>query len=288
MSEAGKVFDLFQNLLMRDKTIAFIGDSLGLQQFNSLMCMVTSGVGGENLEFQHVGCEYGLVFPLGAFRPSGFAYRFPKTNTTILNYWSVNLCDLVPINDGSGDVAMHLDRPPAFITKFLHTFDVLVLNTGHHWNQLKFTENRWVMYVDGKPNEDKRIAEIANAKNFTIYSLVRWLDLQIVSHPGLKVFFRTLSPPHYLNGDWESGHGCENTVPLSNGSEVTRDGSMDQIVEGAVRGTKIKILDITALSQLRDEAHVSPSRFDRNRSDCLHWCLPGVPDTWNEILLAQI
>jgi hypothetical protein len=22
--------------------------------------------------------------------------------------------------------------------------------------------------------------------------------------------------------------------------------------------------------------------------DCSHWCLPGVPDSWNELLYAQI
>ncbi|KAJ8629865.1 hypothetical protein MRB53_023188 [Persea americana] len=31
------------------------------------------------------------------------------------------------------DYAMHLDRPPAFLQHYLHRFNVLVLNTGHHW-----------------------------------------------------------------------------------------------------------------------------------------------------------
>lgn len=61
-------------------------------------------------------------------------------------------------------------------------------------------------------------------------------------------------------------------------------------MEGAVKGTRVKILDITALSELRDEAHIS--HYSRKASeginDCLHWCLPGIPDTWNELLYAQI
>ncbi|OMO56088.1 PC-Esterase [Corchorus olitorius] len=56
-------------------------------------------------------------------------------------------------------------------------------------------------------------------------------------------------------------------------------------VASAVRGTKVKILDITSMTQLRDEAHVSCNKTGDN--DCLHWCLPGVPDTWNELLVAQ-
>jgi hypothetical protein len=35
-----------------------------------------------------------------------------------------------------------------------------------------------------------------------------------------------------------------------------QDGSSDRLVEGAVKGTAVKILDITAVSQLRNEGHI--------------------------------
>ncbi|KAK6287272.1 hypothetical protein POUND7_013451 [Theobroma cacao] len=275
---------------MQDKTIAFIGDSLGRQQFQSMMCMASGGE--ESPEVEDVAREYGLVKPRGAKRPDGWVYRFPNTNTTILYYWSASLSDLVPINgtDRASDVAMHLDRPPAFLRRFLHRFDVLVLNTGHHWNRGKLTANRWVMHVNGKPNDNKELEDVRNAKNFTVHNVVRWLDSQLPSHPRLKTFFRTISPRHFHDGDWNTGGTCNNTVPLTGGSEVLQDESIDRVVESAVRGTKVKILDITAISQLRDEAHMSgySIRPTQGINDCLHWCLPGVPDTWNELLIAQI
>lgn len=275
---------------MQDKTIAFIGDSLGRQQFQSLMCMAT---GGEmSPEVEDVGKEYGLVKARGAKRPDGWAFRFPNTNTTILYYWSSTLADLVPINstDPRSNVAMHLDRPPAFMRKYLHRFDVLVLNTGHHWNRGKLTANRWVMYVNGKPNDDSKLVSMGGAKNFTAYSISKWLDSRLPYLPRLKAFFRTISPRHFRNGDWNTGGSCDNTTPLTEGREVLQDQSSDEVVEGAVKGTRIKLLDITAISDLRDEGHIShySVRATGGINDCLHWCLPGIPDTWNELLAAQI
>ncbi|KAH8502667.1 hypothetical protein H0E87_014102 [Populus deltoides] len=275
---------------MQDKTIAFIGDSLGRQQFQSLMCMATGGEWRADVE--DVGKDYGLFKPRGAIRPNGWAYRFSNTNTTILYYWSSTLADLEPLNitDKATDVAMHLDRVPAFMRQFLHQFDVLVLNTGHHWNRGKITANHWVMYVNGKPLKDRRLMAVGNAKNLTVHSVARWLDSQLPSHPRLRAFFRTISPRHFRNGDWNTGGNCDNTTPFTGGSEVSQDESSDPVIAAAVKGTNITLLDITALSDLRDEGHISrySVKATAGVNDCLHWCLPGIPDTWNELLVAQI
>ncbi|XP_021274029.1 protein trichome birefringence-like 14 [Herrania umbratica] len=270
---------------MQDKTIAFIGDSLGRQQFHSLMCMATGGE--ESPEVKDVATEYGLVKRSGAMRPDGWAYRFPTTNTTILFYWSSTLCRLERINntDPDSSFALHLDRVPTFLRKFLHRFNVLVLNTAHHWIKAKFIANRWVMYLNGKPIKNGMLMDMMNVKNFTVHRMVKWLDSQLPLHPGLKAFFRTRSPRHLDNKG-----NCNNTTPLTGGSEVIQEGSSDKIVETAVKGTKVNILDITALSALRDEAHKSQYRIFGTSAyyDCLHWCLPGIPDTWNELLVAQL
>lgn len=275
---------------MQHKTLAFIGDSLGRQQFQSMMCMATGG--RETSEVENVGRTYGLIKAHGAVRPDGWAYRFHRTNTTILYYWSASLCELEPLNrsDPATHYAMHLDRPAFFLKHFLPRFDVVVLNTGHHWNRGKIIANRWEMYVGGKPIANRKLAQIANAKNFTVYSVVKWLDSQLPLHPGLKGFYRSISPRHFVNGDWNTGGSCDNSTPLADGSEVTQDHSSDSVAEGAVMGTNVKLLDITALSQLRDECHISKYSIKASTGvhDCLHWCLPGVPDAWNELLYAQI
>ncbi|XP_075078685.1 protein trichome birefringence-like 14 [Nicotiana tabacum] len=65
---------------MENGTLAFIGDSLSRQQFQSLVCMITGGE--DRPDILDVGREYGLVKVCGAKLPDGWAYRFSSTQTT--------------------------------------------------------------------------------------------------------------------------------------------------------------------------------------------------------------
>ena len=51
----------------------------------------------------------------------------------------------------------------------------------------------------------------------------------------------------------------------------------------------VYLLNVTTLSQLRVDGH--PSVYGtggHSLQDCSHWCLAGVPDTWNEFLYATL
>ena len=56
---------------------------------------------------------------------------------------------------------------------------------------------------------------------------------------------------------WNIGGSCDNTNPLAKGSGIHLNHSEDGDAEGAVRGTRIKLVDVTALSRLRDQGHIS-------------------------------
>jgi len=51
---------------------------------------------------------------------------------------------------------------------------------------------------------------------------------------------------------------------------------------------QVYLLDITLLSQLRKDGHPSIYTKDPTSIDCSHWCLPGLPDTWNILLNAAL
>ncbi|KAE8680735.1 hypothetical protein F3Y22_tig00111372pilonHSYRG00253 [Hibiscus syriacus] len=50
----------------------------------------------------------------------------------------------------------------------------------------------------------------------------------------------------------------------------------------------VYLLDVTGLSQYRKDAHPAAYSGLHRGSDCFHWCLPGLPDTWNQILYATL
>lgn len=48
----------------------------------------------------------------------------------------------------------------------------------------------------------------------------------------------------------------------------------------------VRLVNVTVMSQLRKDGH--PSIYGSDDVDCTHWCLPGVPDSWNELLYASL
>lgn len=55
---------------------------------------------------------------------------------------------------------------------------------------------------------------------------------------------------------------------------------------------ELDLLNVTLLTAQRKDGHQSlyhlgpTARPQLHKQDCSHWCLPGVPDTWNELLYA--
>lgn len=75
--------------------------------------------------------------------------------------------------------------------------------------------------------------------------------------------------------------------------DASHNGYIYKVIEEMrYRHSKVKFLNITYLAEFRKDGH--PSRYREQGTpvdapqDCSHWCLPGVPDTWNEILYAQL
>lgn len=111
----------------------------------------------------------------------------------------------------------------------------------------------------------------------------------------------------YRSEDWggEAGGNCYNqTTPIDNlaywGPSTSK--SMMQVLKEVFSASRVPVtlLNITQLSEYRKDAHtqiykkqwnpLTPEQLANPRSyaDCNHWCLPGLQDTWNEVLYTKL
>lgn len=100
------------------------------------------------------------------------------------------------------------------------------------------------------------------------------------------------------NGTWNVGGQCNTyTGPETNKQKFEADPPYNPIIYNAIQNMdyvnwKVKFLNITYLSEIRMDGHPSkyrePGTPPLAPQDCSHWCLPGVPDTWNELIYAHL
>nr|GMD03054.1 protein trichome birefringence-like 38 [Ipomoea batatas] len=151
---------------------------------------------------------------------------------------------------------------------------------------------RWDYVQDGPKVSKDMDRLLAFYKGLTTWA--RWVD-QNVDSSKTKVFFQGISPTHYMGNEWKSSStkNCNGEQLPLEGAKYPAGTPEAAVVVNKVlsRITKpVTLLDITFLSQLRKDAH--PSMYggggDHSGVDCSHWCLPGLPDTWNHLLYASV
>ncbi|CAI5998965.1 unnamed protein product [Closterium sp. NIES-65] len=434
---------------LRNKKVAFVGDSVGLQQFFSFLCLISPTPRTHEPYIESRDSDYKFNWTTGWRGWQGSAYRFPETNTTVVLKWTTSLCHVARkdwANESAGQAA-HLDQPDEFLKQHMEEMDVIIMNTGHHWNINKMQEYGWQFHMGLLPipsDTDKEMEGDFNVPMRTVLpvrsppyphfpsppyphplpshppqqqdagvgvalppaqhtcpprraqadggrlqrahahraallcpmpsfppssplpppsnkmqeygwhfhlhgvpvppdvhkemegdfnvpmrtvlrSTALWTHRQLQAiaeerermrlvamreggrgegaereggEGGVRalplVLLVTRSPAHFMDGQWNTGGGCDKLQSMLTQEETDRlhFQSRDWNAEAAVEGTAVRLLNITALSALRPEAHLS-RWYDKDgkapgQQDCVHWCLPGVPDTWNELLFWEI
>ncbi|CAI9107904.1 OLC1v1007386C1 [Oldenlandia corymbosa var. corymbosa] len=132
----------------------------------------------------------------------------------------------------------------------------------------------------------------------SLETLIGWMNREVNLRKTL-VFFRSYAPVHYSGGDWKHGGRCHLNTEPERGEEVAYEPNMEarmttdvlmEIVEKARLQNNVKLLNATEMTFRRKDGHSSIYQSNPwspiHRQDCSHWCLPGVPDTLNELLYA--
>ncbi|KAF2322464.1 hypothetical protein GH714_017184 [Hevea brasiliensis] len=166
--------------------------------------------------------------------------------------------------------------------------DVLVFNTWHWWYR-RGPKQPWDFVQVGDTILKDMDRMVAFHKALTTWA--KWVDSD-VDTSKTHVIFQGISPSHYNGTAWnepEVTNCSKETQPISGSNYSSGLPLALYVVEDVLSRIKkpVHLLNITTLSQLRKDAH--PSSYNGFKAmDCTHWCIAGLPDTWNELLYKAV
>ncbi|KAB2064095.1 hypothetical protein ES319_A10G265700v1 [Gossypium barbadense] len=257
---------------LKGKKIMFIGDSISINQWQSLLCMLhaavpaTSGIITRDLHNHTVS-----------------TVTFKHYKVSVMLFRSLYLVDV-----DKETIGRVLKLNSVRNGNLWKEIDVLIFNTWHWWHRRGLKQQWDYVQFDGKIRKD---IDRTVAFRTALRTWAKWVDSDVDTN-RTKVIFQGISPSHYNGRDWnEPGvRNCsKQTTPSKGSSYPTGLPLAEYVVKEVIRNIKkpVHLLDITMLSQLRKDAH--PSTYnDFNGMDCTHWCIAGLPDTWNLLLHAAL
>ncbi|GAA0143280.1 hypothetical protein LIER_04004 [Lithospermum erythrorhizon] len=279
---------------LRNKRLMFVGDSLNRNQWESMVCLVQSAVPEGRKSLNKTG--------------SLSVFRLEDYNATVEFYWAPFL-----VESNSDDPNMHsiLNRiiMPESIKKHGKNWknvDYLIFNTYIWWMNTFAMKVLRGSFDEGATEYDEVARPVAYGRVLRTWS--KWVDKNIDPN-RTAIFFMSMSPLHIKSLDWENPDGIKcarETWPIMNTSMPLNVGTDRRLFVIAANVTQtmkkpVYFLNITTLSEYRKDAHTSVHTIRQGKmltpeqqadpeayADCIHWCLPGLPDTWNEFLYARI
>ncbi|TKY69824.1 ALTERED XYLOGLUCAN 4 protein [Spatholobus suberectus] len=283
--------------LIKNKHIAFVGDSMARNQLESLLCMLATA------------STPNLVYQNG--KDNKFSrWRFPSHNASISLYWSPFLVNGVEKSSTNPNNLLYLDHVDERWARDMDQMDLVVLSFGH-WLLLPavYHEGESVLgchYCPGLNHTEIGFFDVLRkALRTTLNSIV---ERRGARGNDIGVIVTTFTP-HHFEGEWDKAGACPKTMPYRNGEKQLEgmDADMRKIEIEEVEDAKAKAsafgrlrleaLDVTKLALLRPDGHPGPymnpfpfvnGNAERVQNDCVHWCLPGPIDTWNEIFLEMM
>ncbi|XP_057541057.1 protein trichome birefringence-like 38 [Amaranthus tricolor] len=255
---------------MKGKKIMYVGDSLSLNFWQSLVCLLHAAVPNSNITQRNT-----LQIK---------SWIFVDYDVSVMIYSSLYLVD-IDNEQMSRVLKLNSIKRGGNVWK---NMDILIFNTWLWWN-IKGPKQSWDYVEDGSMIVKDMDRMSAFTKALTTWA--KWVNSEI-DPIKTKVFFQGTNPSHYNGTDWNQRGvtNCANEIfPMKESSNPSMTPpALDVVKQVLSTITKpVYLLDITTLSQLRKDGH--PASYNGfHGMDCTHWCIAGLPDTWNLLLYTSL
>ncbi|XP_050382531.1 protein trichome birefringence-like 19 [Argentina anserina] len=290
------LFDAAEFLeIFRGKSLAFIGDSVGRNQMQSLLCILANVTYPEDLSDQYSNnTDY--------FKH----YVYTDYNFTMVVLWApylVKYSDADPnVHSADSLMKLDLDEPDEAWISQVENFDYVIFSAGQWFlRPLLFYENNVSIGCHWCNRDNMTIMPESYGYRKAFRTVFRTLQ-SLENYKGVT-FLRTFSPAHFENGDWNAGGSCGRTKPFSKEEIKLEYYALDMYmaqteefkaaqIQAKQKGLDFRLMDTTRAMLLRPDGHPNFYGASAHRNttyaDCVHWCLPGPIDTWNEFLLHML
>ncbi len=254
---------------VRGMKVLFMGDSIARNNQQSLQCMLLDA-------------------------PEEVEVKVSETDTWRVAYDSVYLA----YSNASVNLRTTIDLHPSYIAQEAPSADSLVVSTGPHW----FPKTFWGQSL-ARPVPLNMTFEWLDWPSQEVAALfdeqirLRVQALLVHSKPNATIVWRVPDVGHHVGSENISAQNarfaeCGGDAPdLEGVTHLTAWPAPFWYMRDAVlrhtAGTRIHVMDVIDLAVPRVDAHPSghySKNYNKSVKDCLHWCLPGLPDTLNTIL----
>jgi hypothetical protein len=174
-------------------------------------------------------------------------------------------------------------KPTMIIVSVGHHFIKGLYSGAHKCNLVTFCDHNEVEW----PKFEKALL------NFNI------LLKQAISLNRLvtQVVWRSVPTRHFSFGDWNTGGHCmfdepcydvmmDDLAARNESSNYYRAYLYAKVIQRVAAAGKFHYLDVTRATMDRCDSHHNPG--PGKQADCVHFCVPGVPDMWHDDLLKWL
>ncbi|MCL7044522.1 hypothetical protein MKW94_000234 [Papaver nudicaule] len=295
---------------MQNKHWAIVGDSISRNHAQSLLCILSevcsalSAAGLISDSGSHWLCnETDFCYASDQVAPANEVYHdegftiqrwhFEAYNFSLSTVWSPFLVEYVP--QDTNDFRLDLDKLDKKWADQYTSFDYMVISAGRWFlRAATYYENNTIVGCHYCPG--KNLTEYGLDNGYRKALKLVFDFVQNSNHSSL-VLYRTTTPVHKGHGN--TGGTCDRSEPYKQGEidlndeeVVFRNVELEAFKDG--EGKSLKLLNVSEVSLLRPDGHPGPYWHYHllanatYQNDCLHWCLPGPIDNWNDLIMEMV